>query len=212
MGFSMFFVGLGCLMGPPLAGEWVTGNEKQNNLGYVAKTTFQMCAIKDMCAAYSSFCVRAHWRSLVYVFLEAPQKCIVFLGCWITDDVSVYVFTVEVWITNSLRGVIGVPACHPDKKPVKLSWLSYHSVFILVLFASSHQRKIDRWSVSYHWHLFFKSHPASSAVSPHNAMTFPPNIWTWTAFAFQPAPATAAELLWPRWPQFCHTIPPSQRI
>lgn len=140
--------------------------------------------------------------------MEAPQKCIVFLGCWITDDVSVRVFTVEAWITNSLRGVIGVPACHPDKKPVKLSWLSYHSVFILVLFASSHQRKIDRWSVSYHWHLFFKSHPASSAVSPHTAMTFPPNIWTWTAFAFQPAPATAAELLWPRWPQFCHTIPP----
>lgn len=24
MGFSMFFVGLGCLTGPPLAGEWIT--------------------------------------------------------------------------------------------------------------------------------------------------------------------------------------------
>lgn len=32
MGFSMFFVGLGCLTGPPLAGEGVTGIEENNNV------------------------------------------------------------------------------------------------------------------------------------------------------------------------------------
>lgn len=95
MGFSMFFVGLGCLMGPPLAGEWATGNEKQNNLGYVAKTTFQMCAIKDMCAAYSSFCVRAHWRSLKnYVFWKHHKSA---LFSWVAELLMMCLYVFSLW-------------------------------------------------------------------------------------------------------------------
>lgn len=44
MGFSMFFVGLGCLTGPPLAGEWITSCKTFTSQTYV-NLLFQMHAI-----------------------------------------------------------------------------------------------------------------------------------------------------------------------
>lgn len=55
MGFSMFFVGLGCLTGPPLAGEWVASSKTFSQT--CANLLFEMHT--DMCAAYVCYCMHA---------------------------------------------------------------------------------------------------------------------------------------------------------
>lgn len=65
MGFSMFFVGLGCLTGPPLAGEGVTGMEENNNIGHVGKNHFPDVSNKrHMCCTFKSLCARSLKKSM----------------------------------------------------------------------------------------------------------------------------------------------------
>ena len=90
MGFSMFFVGLGCLTGPPLAGEWIT-----------SWRTFRWLARADptfpnvhKCTAYA---LHIYWMTAMTLLFESDllhrgqgELCTRFCvgsecGRWLTD-------------------------------------------------------------------------------------------------------------------------------
>lgn len=87
MGFSMFFVGLGCLTGPPLAGEGVTGIAENNNVG---KNHFPDVSNKrHVFCTFKSLCARSLKKSM-----SRDVFCI-FLGFGVPGVVSVPVFIVD---------------------------------------------------------------------------------------------------------------------
>lgn len=105
MGFSMFFVGLGCLTGPPLAGEWITSCKTLRSQT-CANLLFKMHTTTDICTAYvwdyscdatewenGGIRVRVGklslWTSIFWGNVLAPH---VLLGPWIPCSFSMCVF------------------------------------------------------------------------------------------------------------------------
>ncbi len=80
MGFSMFFVGLGCLTGPPLAGEWIT-SWKTFRSQTCANPLFRMHTITNAYICTPCAWDRSHDITVLKWFVTRGVKCIHLFLC-----------------------------------------------------------------------------------------------------------------------------------